>query len=111
MTRFSFVALGALLLATVLPAAAGPAPDKAATCAACHGADGKAVMPIYPTLAGQYANYLSRALHEYRAGTRKNAVMAAQAASLSDADIEELAKYFANLPSPLYTPGHGKPQD
>lgn len=104
--------LGALMLAAALPAAAGPAPEKAATCAACHGADGRAVIPTYPTLAGQYSNYLVQALREYRAGTRKNAVMAAQATALTDDDIKELADYFAALPGPLYTPSlHGRPQD
>ena len=92
-----------LLVGASLPAFAG-APEKANTCAACHGADGKALQPIYPNLAGQYANYMEQALKEYRAGTRKNAIMAAQAAALSDADIRELAAYYSAQPGPLYTP-------
>jgi cytochrome c553 len=89
-----------------LPVAAGPGttPEKVTVCAACHGADGKSTQPIYPNLAGQYANYLVNALKEYRAGTRKNPIMAGQAASLSDADIEQLAEYFAAQAGPLYTP-------
>ena len=84
------------------------APEKVAVCAACHGADGKAVQPIYPNLAGQYANYLEHALHDYKSGKRKNPIMGAQAASLSDADIRQLAEYFSLQPSPLYTPSvHG----
>lgn len=100
-----------LLLGAALPALAEPVatPEKVTVCAACHGADGKAVQPIYPHLAGQYANYLAQALKEYRAGTRKNPIMAAQAASLTDVDIEQLAAYFSAQPGPLYTPNvHGK---
>jgi cytochrome c553 len=96
---------GALLLASLPAFAESPAtPQQVTVCAACHGADGKATQPIYPNLAGQYASYLAQAMHEYRAGTRKNAIMAAQAASLSDADIEQLSAYFAAQQSPLYTP-------
>lgn len=61
-------------------------------------------MPEYPILAGQYSTYLAHALHEYKAGTRKNPVMGAQAAGLSDPEIEELALYFSTQASPLYTP-------
>jgi cytochrome c553 len=100
----------AALLAASLPAAAEPAatPEKVTVCAACHGADGKATQPIYPNLAGQYASYLEQSLREYRAGERKNPVMTPQAAALSDADIRQLAAYYAALPGPLYTPSiHG----
>lgn len=94
-----------VLLGASLPAAAdAPTPEKVTVCTACHGADGKATQPIYPNLAGQYANYMEQALKEYRAGTRKNPVMAAQAASLSDSDIRELSAYYAAQPGPLYTP-------
>ena len=104
--------LAALLaLATTGAAQAGDpaaAPAKAAVCTACHGANGTATQPIYPHLAGQYADYLEMALKEYRAGSRKNPIMAAQATSLTDADIRELARYFSAQPSPLYTPSvHG----
>ena len=99
------------LLIAVLALAAAPAalaeheaPEKAAVCSACHGADGKAPLPIYPHLAGQYSNYIEQALREYRAGTRKNPVMAAQAAALTDADIRQLAEYYAHLAGPLHTP-------
>lgn len=95
------------LLGACLPAAAEPAPtpEKITVCAACHGADGKSTQPTYPNLAGQYANYLANALQEYRAGSRKNPIMAGQAASLTDVDIRQLAEYFASQPGPLYTPG------
>lgn len=79
--------------------------EKAAVCASCHGEGGaKPIAPNYPVLAGQYRNYLEVALNEYKSGARKNAIMAAQATNLSDADIKVLATYFAIQPGPLYTP-------
>ena len=78
--------------------------EKAATCAACHGADGNSDTPAqsqYPRLAGQYHDYLARALHEYKSGERKNPIMAGMAAPLSDAEIDALARYFASMPGKL----------
>jgi cytochrome c553 len=78
------------------------APEKAAACAACHGADGiKVIDPSYPILAGQYRDYLFRALQDYKSGARKNAVMNGQAAGLTKKEMQELAAYFASLPGPL----------
>lgn len=99
---------GALLaaLAFAVPALAGdPAAGetKSATCQACHGPDGKGTVPMYPVLAGQYEDYLVHALRAYRDGSRKNAIMAGLAAPLSDEDIEDLAAYYASLPSGLAT--------
>ncbi len=74
----------------------------AAVCAACHGADGvKSIDPSYPILAGQYPDYLARALSEYQKGTRKNPIMMGMAAPLTKQEIADLAAYYASLPSPL----------
>lgn len=78
--------------------------EKAKTCAACHGDDGNSSTPAqsqYPRLAGQYHDYLSRALHEYKSGERKNPIMAGMAAPLSEAEIDALSRYFAAMPSKL----------
>ncbi len=77
-------------------AAAGQA--KSAVCAACHGADGKAIQPSYPNLAGQHASYLAKQLTEYRDGGRVNALMSGQAANLTDQDILDLSAYYAQMP-------------
>ncbi len=71
---------------------------KSAPCAACHGADGRGIAPNFPVLAGQYADYLAKSLKQYRSGERNNALMAPLAAGLSDADIADLAAYYASLP-------------
>ena len=69
--------------------------EKSVTCSACHGSDGNSNNKMYPRLAGQYKNYLSNALHAYRSGERKNAVMAGFASGLTDQDIEDLSEYFS----------------
>lgn len=78
--------------------------EKAAPCAACHGANGVSQNPIYPSLAGQYRDYLEVALTDYKAGARKNPVMAGMVAALDERDIKALAAYFAAQKGPLYTP-------
>ena len=71
-------------------------------CAACHGVDGvKSVVASYPILAGQYEDYLLRALTDYKSGARKNAIMAGMAAPLTKEDIANLAAYYASLPGPM----------
>jgi cytochrome c553 len=68
------------------------------TCLGCHGiADYKNVYPTYsvPKLAGQHPEYLAAALKAYRSQERSHATMHAQAASLSDEDISDIAAYFA----------------
>ena len=71
--------------------------EAASTCVACHGQNGISVSPTWPTLAGQYEDYLRHALNQYRDGTRKNAVMAQMAAPLTDEDVKLLASYYAGL--------------
>ncbi len=73
---------------------------KAATCMGCHGAPGiRNAYPGYrvPKLGGQHAQYLADALKAYRAELRSHPTMRAQAASLSDSDIADIAAYFASL--------------
>jgi cytochrome c553 len=76
--------------------AVGTAPKAGQTCVACHGNDGIGILPEYPNLAGQHADYLEHALRAYRGGQRKNAVMGGMAAALTDQDIKELAKYYSS---------------
>src|SRR5258706_1745561 len=71
-------------------------------CAACHGADGKTpVDPSYPVLAGQYQDYLQKALLDYNAGRRQKPIMGALAKPPARQDIENLAAHFSSLPRPL----------
>lgn len=74
-------------------AAAGKA--LARNCAACHGETGIGANPAWPKLAGQKAGYLVNALKAFRAGLRKDPMMAGVTRGLSDADIASLAAYYA----------------
>lgn len=72
----------------------------AATCAGCHAIPGyRNVYPSFhvPKLGGQNADYLEVALQGYRRGSRGHDTMHAQASSLSDQDIADLAAYLASL--------------
>lgn len=68
---------------------------KAAVCGACHGPAGNSSNPEWPKLAGQHAAYTYAQLKVLKSGERKNPVMNAQAATLSDQDMRDLAAYFA----------------
>jgi len=70
------------------------------TCFGCHGvASYTNVYPTYkvPKLAGQHPEYLVAALKGYRSGERSHKTMRAQAARLSDQDIDDIAAYLATL--------------
>jgi cytochrome c553 len=83
--------------------APGTVPQAAQLCVSCHGQDGVAIAPIYPSLAGQHEDYLVRALNEYKHGGRKNPVMKGFAANLKDEDIAQIAAYFSRLTPALAT--------
>jgi cytochrome c553 len=68
---------------------------KAATCAACHGADGNSVAPDWPSLAGQHAAYIVRQLQAFKAGERQDVTMTPFAMTLTDQDVLDVAAYFA----------------
>jgi cytochrome c553 len=70
---------------------------KSQPCQACHGQEGKSVSPDFPNLAGQNEDYLVHALRHYKNGKRKNPIMQAQVANLSDKDMLDLAAHFSQL--------------
>lgn len=75
--------------------------QKAAVCATCHGQAGNSGNPVWPNLAGQHVEYIEKQLHDFRAGRRQNVQMSPMAMGLSDADIADLAAYYASL-RPIY---------
>jgi cytochrome c553 len=78
-------------------AKAGQELAKAKACVACHGEQGnKPSAPDQPVLAGQYPDYLVRALTDYKSGRRTNAIMKGFAAQLSSKEIEDLAAWFSS---------------
>ncbi len=70
---------------------------KAQLCIICHGPGGNSVIPEYPSLSGQPAQAISTALFRFREGNRKNPIMSALAADLSNADMNNLAAYFSSI--------------
>lgn len=91
-------------LAVTLPLSAGAAGDaeagktKAIPCMGCHGIPGYFnVYPTYhvPRVGGQHANYIVAALKAYKDGDRSHKTMQAQAATLSEQDMADIAAYFA----------------
>ncbi len=79
---------------------------KALQCQACHGMDGIAKIPEAANLAGQSTIYLTSALGDYKTGARKNDMMSTIAPTLSDADIADLAAYYASIEITAKVPGH-----
>lgn len=64
-------------------------------CAVCHGKDGVAVRPHTPDIAGQDAGYLAEQLTHYRTGQRVHPEMNVVAGPLTDAQIADLAAWYA----------------
>lgn len=93
--RSWLLVLAAAPLAAAQSAAPPKPPAQLGLCAACHGEDGFARIPGAPNLAGQPYQYLLQALHEYRDGGRKVAVMRAAAGPLTGKDMQALAHWYA----------------
>jgi cytochrome c553 len=86
-----------VLLASAAAHAATP-PARLGLCAACHGEDGHARIPGAPNLAGQNYQYLVNALDAYKSGARDVAVMRVAIGPLSDAELQQLARWYSQLP-------------
>ncbi len=106
MTRFATVLIPALLAAHPAQAGDAKAGRRAATaCQTCHGMDGLSKLPEAPNLAGQVEPYLVKALTEYRDGQRANEIMNVVAKGLSDAEIANLAAFYAGIAIEVLPPG------
>jgi cytochrome c553 len=97
--------MGVAAAALLLAATAAPGADleagrrKAQVCAACHGADGNATIPGTPSLAGQPVFFTHWQLIKYRDGRRKDPQMSPLAEKLDDADMADLAAFYAAQPA------------
>jgi len=97
------IAVMALLsLGVVGTAAAGGAETyKAKACFSCHGADAKSpIMPTYPKLAGQNADYVYNQMMDIKSGKRNNgqtALMKGIMAGVSEAEAKEIAQWISTL--------------
>ena len=88
-------AVAFLFVPLVVFAGAAEGEKKAAVCVACHGEAGNSTNPQWPSLAQQPAQFISTSLFMFREGNRKNDLMTPMAKSLSNADMNDLAAYFA----------------
>lgn len=68
------------------------------TCKSCHGENGGGLAPAIPHLAAQRESYLFASLNEYKNGKRTHAALRDIAAQMSEADMRNVASYFASLP-------------
>lgn len=94
--------LAAALIVATGAAAAAPPPVAALVadrCSTCHGLDGVATAPIFPSLAGQNKDYLVKQLRDFKAKRRESDVMGPQVVDLTDESIVELATYFSGKPA------------
>lgn len=65
-------------------------------CATCHGAEGHATSPIFPSLAGQNREYLVKQLQDFKSKKRTSETMAPQVADMSEESIAAVAGFFAS---------------
>ena len=100
---FFFAVIAAFAFSTSPSFAAGDIAKGEAlsqTCLGCHGVPGlRNASPVYrvPMIGGQHASYLENALKAYKNKERSHPTMQAQAASLTDEDIQNIAVYFESL--------------
>ncbi|MEX0952062.1 MAG: c-type cytochrome [Gammaproteobacteria bacterium] len=74
---------------------AGRGQEKSQSCAACHGADGNSVNPVWPKLAGQHPDYTVEQLQAFQSGARENAQMSPMVQGLSEQDMRDIAAFYA----------------
>jgi len=71
--------------------------EKSALCQGCHGEDGNSAAATFPKLAGQYAAYIQKQIHDFQSGSRKDPVMSGMAATVTDnQDLLDISAYFAS---------------
>ncbi|MGD8811812.1 MAG: cytochrome C [Thioalkalispiraceae bacterium] len=66
------------------------------SCSACHGTDGKSPGAI-PSINGKSSDFISKALKDFRQGSRPSTVMGRHAKGYSDEEIQLIADYFSGL--------------
>jgi len=97
----AIAALGMTFGANVVAAEDGQALYKAKTCWSCHGKDAKSpVLPTYPSLAGQSADYMFNQMKDIKSGARKNggtAAMKGVMGLVNDEQMRAIADWVATL--------------
>lgn len=74
----------------------------AGRCSLCHGAEGESASPIFPRLAGQHPEYITKQLADFKSGRRKG-TMNDQAADLTESEMQALGVFFGDKKPKSYT--------
>ena len=92
--------LAALALSALISPASAQQPNRALIleCMACHGDDGIAKDKDVPHLAGQNYDYLLRQMRDFHRGRRPHKEMRVMSRLMDDAEMQEIADYYARLP-------------
>jgi cytochrome c553 len=72
---------------------------KSQACAACHGADGNSIAPMFPNLAGQTWRYIYVQLKDFKEARRSNPMMDPMVKELSRQDMIDIANFYAAQPA------------
>jgi len=101
----TFTAFAAFVVAPAIAAEAKAAakPDvakgqeiSAQVCIACHAIDGSRGSPANPIIQGQHPEYVVKQLADFKTGRRANAIMTGFASTLGEADMKNVAAFYAS---------------
>lgn len=90
-----FSLIGFLLVSTALAEPPSQGAVLSASCAGCHGTDGRSPGSI-PPIYGRPAEFIRTSLEDFRSGKRPSTVMGRHAKGYTDEEIALIAEYFAN---------------
>lgn len=99
--------VGAVCAMSIQALAAGPSVKRGeeivmGRCFVCHGPEGESSSPVFPRLAGQHAEYLSKQLADFKSGRRKSDSMSSQVSALTTEDMKSLGLFFAAKPAGVH---------
>ena len=99
-------------LRRITPITGDPARGQARSelCTACHGQDGISIVPIYPDIAGQKADYMYWQLRKFKDAGFGDTVMAVAVEDLTEQDMRDLSLYYAGLPAAGSPPEPAEPE-
>ncbi|HZX30595.1 MAG TPA: c-type cytochrome [Rhodocyclaceae bacterium] len=75
---------------------AGKEKSRVEVCQECHGEDGNSEEAKFPKLTGQHAAYIVKQIHDFQTGARKHEIMTGMASAIREADLVDIAAWFAS---------------
>ena len=96
MRKFGFILLGALALTSAQVSADAVSAEDIVSgrCFLCHGMEGESASPVFPRLAGQHSEYITKQLGDFKSGKRKSDTMKPQSEELTPAEMKALGAFF-----------------